>query len=244
MSGHSHFSTIKHKKAAEDAKRSKTFSKLTQLIIVATKEKGGVAETNPKLKLAIEQAKAANMPSENIERAIKKGTGELAAEKLEEVAFEAYGPGGIAIIIEGITDNKNRTLGEIKQILNQANGKLVTEGSVRWMFERKGIITMSLEENQIAWPNREDLELALIEAGAEDVYFKEDYIDLHTKAEDLEKVKKALEEKSIKIESASLGWTAKEEIAVDQETKENCLKLFETLDDNDSIQGVYSNLRV
>lgn len=183
MSGHSHFSSIKHKKALTDAKRSKVFSKLASQILVAAREKGKDPDTNPRLKIAIEQAKEANMPSDNIERAIKKGTGELASEKLEEFLFEAYGPGGVAIIIEGITDNKNRSLGEIKQTLNQYGGKLVGEGGARWLFERKA------------------------------------------------------------VEQGSLEWVAKQEMEVPEKDKENLQKLFEALDENDSVQEIYSNLK-
>jgi len=138
MSGHSHAKTVKRVKEANAKKRGQIFSKLARLISVAVKEGGPNPETNSKLRLAFEIAKEANMPKENIERAIKRASGEAEGEKLEEILFEAYGPGGIAIVIEGITDNKNRALGEIKQILNQHNGKLVGEGAVRWMFERKG----------------------------------------------------------------------------------------------------------
>ncbi len=244
MSRHSHFSTIKHKKALTDAKRSNIFSKVTRQLLVAVKEKGGDPETNSKLKLAIEQARAVNMPSENIERAIKKGTGELAGEKLEEVLFEAYGPGGIAIIIEGITDNKNRTLGEIKQILNQHGGKLVTEGSVKWLFGRKGCITINPDGQAPMLNSREDLELKAIESGAEEIYWDNEILDIYTKPEEVEKVKKNLEEKGIKIDSASLDWVAKEEISLREGEKETCQKLFEALDENDSVQEIYSNIKL
>jgi len=183
MSGHSHFSSIKHKKALTDAKRSKVFSKLTSQILVAAREKGKDPETNPKLRVAIDQAKAANMPSENIERAIKKGAGELDGERLEEFLFEAYGPGGTAIIIEGITNNKNRSLGEIKQTLSQHGGKLVGEGGARWLFERKA-------EGQ-----------------------------------------------------GPSEWVAKQDVEVSEKDKESLQKLFEALDENDSVQEIYSNLK-
>lgn len=154
MSGHSHFHSIKYKKAITDAKRGKIFSKLSRQISIAAKEKGGDPDTNPALRTAIEKAKEFNLPKDNIERAIKKGTGELAGETLEEVLFEAYGPGGIAIIIEGITDNKKRTLNEIKQILNQHNSKLVGEGGVRWLFERKVKTPGELE-----WVPKQEIEI-------------------------------------------------------------------------------------
>jgi len=153
MSGHSHWHSIKYTKQVADARKSKAFSKISREITIAARE-GGDPNFNPKLKRAIERAKEFDMPAENIERAIKRGTGELTGEKLEEVLFEAYGPGGVAIIIEGITDNKNRTLAEIKQILNQNGGKLVGEGGVRWMFERK-----IKEPGSLEWVPKQEIEL-------------------------------------------------------------------------------------
>lgn len=238
MSGHSHFKTIKAQKEIADAKKGKIFSKMGRLITIAAKEKGGDPITNPKLKVAIEQAKKFNMPKENIERAIKKGTGELAGEALEEVSFEGFGPGGISLIVEGITDNKNRTLGEIKVALNQNGGKLAGEGAVRWMFDRKGAITISGEGK-----TKEELELLAIESGADDVYWHENMLDVYTKPEELEKVKKTLEEKQAKIDSASLDWVAKEEVKISEKDKEQAQKLFEALDENDSVNDIYSNLK-
>jgi YebC/PmpR family DNA-binding regulatory protein len=148
MSGHSHWHSIKYKKEITDAKKSKVFSKISREITVAAREGGDDPAFNPKLRMAVERARSLNMPADNIDRAIKKGTGELEGTKLEEVLFEAYGPGGTAIIIEGITDNKNRALGDIKQVLSQHNGKLVGEGGVRWMFERKVRAPGSLDENE------------------------------------------------------------------------------------------------
>ena len=238
MSGHSHFKTVKATKDANDAKKGKIFSKLGRLITIAVKEKGGDPIINSKLRLAIDQAKKFNMPKENIERSIKKGTGELAGEKLEEIFFEGFGPGGIAIIIEGITDNKNRTLGEIKGILNQNNGKLAGEGAVRWLFDKKGSITINCEAKI-----KDELELLAIEIGAEDVFWCDDMLTLYTKPEDLEKIKKELEEKQIKIESASLEWVAKEEIEVSDKEKEASQRLFEALDESDDVNDIFSNLK-
>ena len=238
MSGHSHFKTIKAQKEVSDAKKGKIFSKFGRLITIAAKEGGGDSITNAKLKVVIEQAKSFNMPKENIERAIKKGTGELAGESLEEVSYEGFGPGGIAIIIDGITDNTNRTLSEIKSILNQNNGKMAGEGAVRWMFERKGAINIKAENK-----TKEELELLAIELGADDVSSHEDSLDIYTKPEDLEKVKKALEEKQIKIESASLDYVAKEEIELSEKEKEQAQKLFEALDENDAVNDIYSNIK-
>lgn len=243
MSGHSHFSTIKRKKELTDKKRGQIFSKITRTITIAVKEGGGDPAANSKLRLAIEAAKNANLPKENVERAIKRGTGELAGEKLEEFTFEAFGPQGIAIIIEGITDNKNRALGEIKQILSQNGGKLANEGSVRWLFEKKGVITINPNDQTPATKNKEELELMTIEAGAEDIYWQENLLDIYTKAENLETVKKTLENKGIKVESASLGWVAKEMVDIDKKSREAAEKLFEILDESDSVQDIYSNLK-
>ena len=242
MSGHSHAKTIKHQKEITDQKRGQMFSKLSRMISVAVKEKGPSPETNYKLKIAIETAHTFNMPKENIERAISRASGEGAEEKLEEFIFEAYGPGGIAIIAEGITDNRNRTLGDFKQALNQYGGKMVAEGSVRWMFDRKGVIIINIKD-QVPEIKNEEMELKAIEAGAEDLYWHDDVLDIYTKPEDLEKVKKSLEEKGTKTDSVSLDWIAKEEVEADEKTKEANQKLFEILDENDSIQEVYSNLK-
>ncbi|MBX4200674.1 YebC/PmpR family DNA-binding transcriptional regulator [Candidatus Parcubacteria bacterium] len=238
MSGHSHFKTVAATKNANDAKKGKIFSKMARVITIAVKEKGPDVSSNIQLKAAIEKAKEYNMPKENIERAIKKGTGELAGETLEGISFEALGPGGTAIIMEGITDNKNRSLGEIKGILSQHNGKMAGEGAIRWMFERKGFIGVPSEGKP-----KEDIESIAIEAGADDISWQENMAQIYTKPEDLEKVKKALEEKGLKIDSAYLGWFAKEEITLDEKEKEKNQKLFEALDENDAIQDIYSNLK-
>jgi len=238
MSGHSHAKTVAATKNANDAKKGKIFSKMGRVITIAAKEKGGDITSNIQLKALIEKAREFNMPKENIERAIKKGTGELAGEALENVSFEGLGPGGIAIIMDGITDNTNRTLGEIKGILSQHNGKLAGEGAVRWMFERKGSIEVDLQGK-----SKEDLELIAIEAGADDIREESGAFYVYTKPEDLETVKKVLEEKGLKINNAAPGWFAKEEVSVDEKDKEKLQRLFEALDENDAIQDIYSNLK-
>ena len=241
MSGHSHAKTIKHQKELTDQKRGKIFSKLAKMISVAAKEKGGDPNTNYALKIAMERAKEASMPQENIKTAIKRGTGELeGGAQLEEVIYEAYGPGGIALIIEGITDNKNRALGEVKQALNQSGGKLIGEGAVKWMFERKGVIIINIKDLVV---NKEDLEMRAIEAGAEDIYWHNDVLDVYTKTDDLEQVKNNLEDKGIKIKSAGLDLVAKEVVGVSGKEMEECQKLFEALDENDDVQEIYSNLK-
>ena len=236
MSGHSHWKTIKFKKGAADAKKGQVFSKIAREISIAAKEGGGDITFNTKLRMVVEKAKSFNMPADNIERAIKKGMGELEGGVLETVLFEGYGPGGVAIMIEGITDNKNRTFNEIRQILNQNGGKIVGEGGVQWMFERRGEITVSSE-------NKEEAELAAIEAGADDVSRDQDFLDVYTKPEEVEKVKKALEEKGLKIESASIVWAAKENVAISETDKKACEKLFEALDGSDDVQEIYSNFK-
>lgn len=239
MSGHSHWAGIKHQKGIADAKRSAAFSKLGREITIAARQ-GKDPVFNASLRIAIEKAKTFNMPTDNIERAIKRGAGELDSENLEEVVFEAFGPSGIAIIIKGITDNKNRTLGEIKQILNQHGGKLANEGSVKWLFERKGVVTV---DSATTGQSKESVEMAAIESGAEDIYWQDNILGIYTKPDELEKVRKTLEDKNIKAESISLDWVAKEEVAVSDEEKAACQKLFEILDENDSVQEIYSNLK-
>ena len=242
MSGHSHFSTIKHKKAITDKKRGQIFSKLSLVISVAAR-KGEDPEMNPALRIAIEKAKAVNMPKGNIERAIKKGTGELEEGELEEFVFEAIGPGNTGIIIEGITDNKNRALNQVKQALKQNKGKLAETGSVRWRFERKGVISLPMIDDQLAI-SKEDLELKAIEAGAEDLRWQEDFLEVITKVEDLEKVKGNLEKEGIKIESVSLDWVEKDPVEVPEKEREECEKLFEALNESEDVQEIYSNLKL
>ncbi len=238
MSGHSHFKTVKATKDANDAKRGKIFSKLARVITIAVKEKGPDIIINSQLRSAIEKAKEFNMPKENIERAIKKGTGELAGENLEEVSFEAFGPGGIALIIEGITDNKNRTISDVKTILSKFGSKMAGGGAVRWMFERRGFIKLNYEGK-----SKEGLELLAIEAGAQDIKKQDSTLEIYTKPEELEKIKKLLEDRQLKVESASLEWIAKEEVTIDDKEKETAQKLFDALDENDAIQDIYSNLK-
>ena len=243
MSGHSHARTVRHQKQASALKRGQTFSKMIRMISIAIREGGPNPETNSKLKMVIETAKSLNMPKENIEKAIEKATGGAEGQTLEEVVFEAYGPGGIAIIIEGITDNKNRTLNTIKQILNQGGGKLVQEGAVKWMFDRKGCIIVDPKLQREGVGEKEKLELLAIESGAEDIYWHEDVLDIYTKPEEIEAVKSNLETKGIKIESASLDWAPKEEVALGENEKISAQKLFDLLDDNDDVQDIYSNLK-
>jgi YebC/PmpR family DNA-binding regulatory protein len=238
MSGHNRWSKVKRIKGPADAKKGKLYTKLIKEITVAAKMGGGNPDGNARLRTAIQAAKDGSMPKENIERAIKKGTGELVGENLEEVSFEGFGPAGITLIIDGITDNKNRTLGEIKGILGQYGGKLAGEGAVRWMFEKKGVVTVNPEGK-----SQEDIELLIIESGAEDFKVKDLLLEVYTKPEELELIKKTLEEKGMKIENASIEFLPKEEVSIDEKEKEKAQKLFEALDENDAIQNIYSNLK-
>lgn len=242
MSGHSKWSQIKHKKALTDAKKGKLFSKLSNLISVSARQKGGAPATNPQLRLAIEKARSFNMPGENIEKAIKKGTGELEGAKMEEMLIEAYGPGGIALMIEAITDNKNRTVSEIKYLLSQHNGKMAEAGSVNWMFERKGTLIINAAA---ALKNKEELELLVIDCGAQDLKWQdEQLLEIYTKTDELEKTKKELESKNIPMESTSLDWVPKNEIKlIDRKTKEAAERLLQALDEHQDIQEIYSNYR-
>ena len=256
MSGHSHSKTVKATKDANAAVRGKIFSKMARLISLAAKE-GGSPDFNSKLKQAVDMARKFNMPKENIERAIKRGTGELEGEKLEPITVEILGPGGVGVIVEGITDNKNRSFGEIKQISQKRGCKLANEGSLKWQFERQGIILVNLKPKtapkesklptgQANLKYKEEMELAAIEAGAEDIQWhtedNEEILEIRTNPDKLANVKKALEEKGLEIESANLGWAAKEEVEAQGNDKETLEKLFEDLDENDSVQAVYSNL--
>lgn len=240
MSGHSHAKTVMATKMANDAKKGKIYSKYGRLITIAVKEGGGSGdpEKNSKLKTAIEQAKSMNMPKENIERAIKRGTGELAGEALVSVFYEGFGPGGTALIIEGFTDNTNRTLGEVRTILNQNGGKLAGEGAVKWMFEQKGVITISA-----GGKTKDEMEMIAIDLGADDVRWHDNILDIYTKPEDFETVKKAIETKGLKIDSASIDLIPKEEIVLSEKEKAAAERLFEALDENDAVNDIYSNIK-
>jgi len=244
MSGHSHAKTVRKKKESDAQKRGQIFSKMARLIWVAVKQGGANPETNPKLRMAIETAKSYNVPKENIERAIKQASGEIEGKTLEEVSFEAYGPGGIALIIEGVTDNKNRSLNELKQVLQKYNGKLVGEGGVKWMFERKGCVTIDQKEQTEELKDKEKLEMLAIEAGAEDILWHDGEMDVYCSVENLNEVKNELAKKGVKIEWLGLDWKPKEMVSLSEKEKEVCLKFFEALDEFDFVQEIYSNLKV
>lgn len=235
MSGHSHFSNIKHKKEKKDRKRAKKFSKFSQQITTAARKGGGNPEKNTELKSIIEKARNEDMPKENIERAIKKGTGELEGETVEKVMFGAYGPGGVAVLLQGETDNRNRTLSEIKQILKKNEGELAETDSVRWLFEERGVVVIDVEEQ-----DKEEVELEAIEAGADDITTEEDRIKVYTTLEDLEQVKEELSDYD--IGSSGVRWVPKKTAEADEKQQEKVKNLVEELRDNSEIQSVYSNL--
>ncbi len=242
MAGHSHWAKIQHKKALADQKRGKLFAKLSRLITIAARE-GADPDMNPRLREAIEKARSFNMPSSTIERAIKKATGEdKESSQLQEFLFEALGPGQAKILIEGITDNRNRALFEIRQILAERGGKLVEEGAVKWMFERKGFLLIDPEEQAEPWNKKEDLELLLIESGAQDIREREGLLEVIVKDTELESTKKALGQKGVKIKDSFVGWEAKEEMVVSEKDKEKLEKLFEELDELEDVQEIYTNI--
>ena len=235
MSGHSKWSSIKHKKGALDAKRGKIFTKLIKEITVAARIGGGDPDGNPRLRTAILAAKGQNMPGDNITRAIKKGTGELEGVQYEEVNYEGYGPGGAAIFLEAMTDNKNRTVSEIRAALGKAGGNLGENGCVAWMFEQKGLITVKKESKD----EDELMELA-IDAGADDMQTVDDYYEITTAVENFESVRTTLEESSITIETSEVTRIPANMVAVDEKKGKALLKLMDTLDDHEDIQKAYS----
>ncbi|MEX0916634.1 MAG: YebC/PmpR family DNA-binding transcriptional regulator [Candidatus Spechtbacterales bacterium] len=237
MSGHSKWSTIKHKKAATDKKRGDTFSKMARLITIAARAGGGDLETNYTLRSVVDKARSVNMPKDNIERAIKKGTGELAGEQLEELLMEAYGPGGAALLVAVVTDNRNRSAGDIRHILGTHNGKLATAGSVQWLFERQGVLQMDSADIS----DHDEFELAVIDAGATDIAWEEGRVLMYTTPDQLQPLQKAVAQRTPTQSEASLEWYAKDTVALDEKTQEQLERLFEALDDHDDVQGVYTN---
>ncbi|RMH20737.1 MAG: YebC/PmpR family DNA-binding transcriptional regulator [Gemmatimonadetes bacterium] len=236
MAGHSKWAQIKRKKAANDAKRGAQFTKLIREITVAAREGGGNPDFNPRLRLAVDTAKAANMPADNIERAIKKGTGELEGVSYEEVAYEGYGPGGVALYIEALTDNQNRTVADVRHILGKHGGSLGTSGSVAWQFDRKGQIYVSAERY-----TEEAVFEAAIEAGAEDVEQSGDEFVVTTEVAAFHEVQQGLKAAGIEFERAELAWIPQNEVRVEGKDAEKLVRLIEALEDSDDVQQVYSN---
>ncbi len=236
MSGHSKWATIKRKKGALDAKRGKMFTKLIKELTIAAREGGGDPTANPRLRLAVDNAKAANMPQDNIERAIKKATGELEGVTYHELTYEGYGPAGVAILVEVATDNKNRIVAEVRHIFSKYGGSMGENGSVAWMFDRKGVISLPKQEK-----TEDDIMEIILDAGAEDLQAEDEFFEIYTPLESFEPVRKSLVDKDLSIENASLQWIAKNTVPVAGEEAEKVMKLIEALEDNDDVQNVYSN---
>ena len=239
MSGHSKWHSIRHKKGAVDAKRGKVFTKIIKEIIVAARMGGGDADANPRLRTALLNAKNANMPKDNIERAIKKGTGDLDGVEYQEMTYEAYGPGGVALLIEILTDNRNRTAAEIRNILSKGGGNLGETGCVAYMFTRHGIIALDASR----YSEDEVLDAAL-DAGAQDISGDNEQIEITTEPEDFESVMKALEDAEMETLYAEVSSVSEATIALDGDSTNKAIRLIDTLEDNDDVQKVSTNLDI
>ena len=240
MSGHSHWAGIKHKKAATDAKRGKAWSKIARMIIVAAKSGGGDPAANLTLRYAIDKAKAANMPKDTIEKAIKKGTGDLEGVNFEEILYEGYGPKGVAVMVEALTDNRNRTGPELKRTFEKHGGSLGTSGCVSWMFSKKGLITVStdnIDEDQL-------LEIAL-GAGADDMQNVGNVFEITCDPNSYEELKRTLQEKEIAIEMAEISMMPQNTIEInDEHTAKKIISLMDAFEDHDDVQNTYANFDI
>ena len=239
MSGHSKWSTIKRKKGATDARRGKIFTKLIKEITVAARMGGGDPNANPRLRTAIAAAKTENMPKDNIERAIKKGTGALEGVAYEEVYYEGYGPGGAAVLVESFTDNKNRTVADVRYLFSKSGGSLGEAGCVAWMFEKKGLFVFQKEDVE-----EETLMEAVLEAGGEDIHDEESTLEVTTAPEDFEAVKKALDARKLPYLLAEVTMVPKSTVKLKDKEAEQMLRLVEGLEDSDDVQKVYSNFDI
>lgn len=240
MAGHSKWSNIKRKKAKVDAQKGKVYSKLSKMIIVATREGGPDPENNFRLSDMIEKAKAANMPNENIERAIKKGSGELGGANIEEIVYEGYGPSGVAIMLDATTDNRNRTAGELRHIFDKHSGNLGESGCVAWMFDRKGLIIIE----KTADVDIEEIMMIVIDAGAEDIEEHDDSIEIETDVETFSAVKAALKDNDIAISSAEVTYIPKSTVEISKEESEKVENLINILEEHDDVQNVYFNCEI
>ena len=238
MSGHNKWSSIKHKKGAADAKRGKLFTRLVKEIIVAAREGGGDSETNPRLRLAIANARSANMPNSNIEKAIKKGTGEIEGVNYENFTYEGYGQNGVAIIVETLTDNKQRTVSEVRHTFSKYGGTMTENGAVSWIFEQKGLIEIPCDAL-----DEEEVMLAALDAGAEDFSTEDDHFEIYTAYADLHSVLQKLEEAGYQIGKAELTRIPKTTVNADS-VAEKLFHLIEQLEDLDDVQKVYANFEV
>jgi YebC/PmpR family DNA-binding regulatory protein len=238
MSGHNKWSTIKHKKGAADAKRGKIFTKIIKELTVAAKMGGGDPDANPRLRTAIDKAKSENMPKDNIERAIKKGSGGLEGVNYEETTYEGYGPGGVAVLVEVMTDNRNRTVSDVRSIFSKCNGNMGEAGCVAWLFDKKGLIVYA------KGTDFDTLFEAALEAGADDVTDEEGQIEVVTDPSAFIEVREALEKAGFKHESAEVTMIPQTMVKLDGKQAESMLKLMDRLEDNDDVQNVYANFDI
>ncbi|HOF19425.1 MAG TPA: YebC/PmpR family DNA-binding transcriptional regulator [Phycisphaerae bacterium] len=239
MAGHSHWAKIKRSKAAVDAKRGKVWSKLARRIIVAAKHGGGKPEENLQLRYAIDEAKAANMPNDTIDKAIKKGTGELGSETYEEVVYEGYAAGGVAVMVEALTDNRNRTAPEMRKLFERSGGQLGASNSVAWMFDRKGTFAVAAE-----MADEDTLMEIALEAGADDVRLEGDSFEITCQVAAFSAVRQALADRKIETVSAEIAMVPKSTISVEGEKARQVLALVESLEDHDDVQHVYANFDI
>ncbi len=237
MAGHSKWANIKHRKAAQDSKRGARFTKLSKEITVVAKMGGGDPGSNPRLRTLLEKGRSLNMPKDNIERAIKKGTGELPGVSYEEHTYEGYGPHGIAVIVKTLSDNKNRTVAELRHIFGKKGGNLGESGSVAWMFETKGVVNAPANGM-----SEDELLEKLIEFDVEDIKYDDDYFCVHTDSKSLDATKKAMEQSGLTIDSAEIELVPKNVTDLEGEAEEKVINFLHTLDDMDDVQNVYSNL--
>ncbi|HEY7530573.1 MAG TPA: YebC/PmpR family DNA-binding transcriptional regulator [Gemmatimonadota bacterium] len=239
MSGHSKWSTIKRKKGAADAKRGRIFTRLIKEITVAARQGGGDPEANPRLRTAVANARAENMPADNIEKAIRRGTGELPGVSYEEVTYEGYGPGGVAILVTALTDNKNRTVADLRHLFSKHGGNLGAANSVAWMFDRKGQIRVDAGR-----VDEETLILEAAEAGADDVVRDEDELRIVTSFADFPHVQRRLEARGIEFEGAEVAMIPKSTVAVDEKEAERLLRLLDALEEHDDVQSIAANFDI
>jgi YebC/PmpR family DNA-binding regulatory protein len=240
MSGHSKWSTIKRQKGVTDAKRGALFTKVAREISVAARQGGGDPDANYRLRLAVEKARSVNMPSDNIKRTIDKATGGGEAEQFEEIVYEGYGPGGVAVLVEAATDNRNRTAAEVRSIFTKTGGQLAGSGAVAWQFEPRGLIAVT----RGAKVDPDEVGLAAIDAGAEDVETDDDTIEIYTSPGDLESVRKALEGAGVPVDSAENTMVAKQTVELDSNKARQALRLVELLEDLDDVQRVTANFDI
>ena len=239
MSGHSKWSTIKRQKGANDAKRGALFTKVAREISVAARQGGGDPDANYRLRLAVEKARSVNMPADNIKRTIDKATGGGEAEQFEEIVYEGYGPGGVAVLVEAQTDNRNRTAAEVRSMFTKAGGQLAGSGAVAWQFEPRGLITIA--RNGV---DADEVALAAIDAGAEDVDSDDEAIEIYTSPGDLERVRASLEGTGVAVESAESAMIAKQTVELDEARARQALRLVEQLEDLDDVSRVTANFDI